>query len=56
MPPVSPRHGLSGAIADPLGSIRWLLLDPAAFVWMSALLLVGELILNLGIIQFVPCE
>lgn len=55
MPPGSARHGLSAAIADPLASLRWLLLDPAAFVWMSALLLVGELVLNLGIIQFVPC-
>lgn len=42
-------------MADPMGFLRWLILDPSATVWVSLLILVAEVIVNVGVIQLVPC-
>ena len=60
MPPVPAADGapgrLASALADPITFVRWLLLDPAATVTLSLLILLAEIVLNVGVIQMVPCE
>eukprot|EP00038_Savillea_parva_P009404 m.183332 g.183332 ORF g.183332 m.183332 type:complete len:430 (-) comp15789_c0_seq1:48-1337(-) len=58
MPPVPAADGapgrLASALADPIAFVRWLLLDPAATVTLSLLILLAEIVLNVGVIQMVP--
>jgi hypothetical protein len=56
MAPVTARQGSGGVLADPLAWARWLLLEPAGFLYMSSLLLLAELVLNVAVIHLVPCE
>ena len=56
MAPVTARQGSGGVLADPLAWARWLLLEPAGFLYMSSLLLLAELVLNVAVIYLVPCE
>mmetsp|Transcript_28406 Transcript_28406/g.74628 ORF Transcript_28406/g.74628 Transcript_28406/m.74628 type:complete len:428 (+) Transcript_28406:260-1543(+) len=46
--------GGGGVFTDPVGFLRWILFDPSATVWMSLLILAGEVVLNTAIINVVP--